>query len=304
MKTATFEPSYLKLYETGELKERVEKAISMLSECNVCPHECGVNRLENKKGFCKIGRNVYVASYFPHRGEEFPIRGYFGSGTVFFSFCNMKCVYCQNYDISQLGEGREINPEQLSEIMIELQEQGCHNINWVSPSHVVPQLLEALYLAVKKGLRIPIVYNTSSYDSMESLKLLEGIVDIYLPDIKYLNNDFGKKYSKVKNYGNVVKENIKEMYRQVGDLKVDDRGIAYRGVLVRHLVLPNDISNTKEVLEFLKSVSPDIHVNVMSQYHPYFKAFDYPELNRMITSKEYFDALNYAEKLGLNLVKD
>jgi len=259
MKTATFEPSYLKLYETGELKERVEKAISMLY----------------KKGFCKTGRDVYVASYFPHKGEEFPIRGYYGSGTVFFSFCNMKCVYCQNYDISQLGEGKKVNSEQLSEIMIDLQKQGCHNINWVSPSHIVSQLLKALYLAVQKGLRIPIVYNTSSYDSIKSLKLLDGIVDI-----------------------------IKEMYRQVGDLKVDDRGIAYKGVLVRHLVLPNDISNTKEVLEFLRSVSPNIHVNVMSQYHPYFKAFDYSELNRMITSKEYFDALNYTEKLGLNLVKD
>ncbi len=304
MKTVTFEPSYLKLYETEELKDRVEKALSMLSECNVCPHQCGVNRLKDEKGYCKTGRNVFVASYFPHRGEEFPIRGYHGSGTVFFSYCNMRCVYCQNYDISQLGEGKEISAEQLSDIMIELQKQGCHNINWVSPSHIVPQLLEALYLAVEKGLRIPIVYNTSSYDSMESLKLLDGVVDIYLPDVKYLNNDYGKRYSKVKNYRDIVKQNIKEMYRQVGDLKVDDRGIAYRGVLVRHLVLPNDISTTKEVLQFLKSVSPNIYINVMSQYHPYFKAFDYPELNRMITSKEYFEALKYAENLGLKLIRD
>ncbi len=304
MKTLAFEPSYLKLYDTGELKERVEKAVSMLSECNVCPHNCRINRLQDKKGYCKTGRNLFVSSYFPHKGEEFPIRGFNGSGTIFFSYCNMRCVYCQNYDISQLGEGKEVSPEKLSEIMINLQNLGCHNINWVSPSHVVPQLLEALYLAVKKGLKIPIVYNTSSYDSLESIKLLDGVVDIYLPDIKYLDNDYGRKYSKVKGYSDVVKEVIKEIHKQVGDLKTDDRGIAFRGVLVRHLVLPNSISTTKEVLQFLKSISPNIHVNIMSQYHPYFKAFDYPELNRMITIQEYFDALNYAEELGLKIVRD
>ncbi len=298
------QPSYLKLLETGELEERVEKAKELLKECRVCPRDCKVNRLENEKGFCKTGKNVFVASYFPHKGEEFPIRGYNGSGTVFFSYCNLGCVYCQNYDISQLGEGKEVSPEHLAAIMLYLQEEGCHNINWVTPSHIVPQLLEALYIAAQKDLKIPIVYNTSSYDSLESLKLLDGVVDIYLADLKYLNEEYGRKYSKVKNYPEVAKKAIKEMHKQVGDLKTDENGIAYKGLLVRHLVLPNDISTTKEVLDFLKSVSPNMYVNVMPQYHPYYKAFDYPELSRRITTKEFFDALDYAEKLGLNIVKD
>ena len=295
---------YLELLEKGELKNRVEQAKELLKECRVCPRDCKVNRLKDEKGYCKTGRNVYVASYFPHRGEEFPIRGFNGSGTVFFSYCNLGCVYCQNYDISQLGEGREVSPEELAAIMLYLQEEGCHNINWVTPSHIVPQLLEALYIAAKKGLKIPIVYNTSSYDSLETLKLLDGVVDIYLADLKYLKEEYGRKYSKVKNYPEVAREAIKEMHRQVGDLKTDKNGIAYKGILVRHLVLPNDISTTKQVLKFLKNVSPDMHVNIMAQYYPYYNAFDYPEISRRITTKEYFDALDYAEKLGLKIVND
>jgi len=295
---------YLELLEKGELKNRVEQAKELLKECRVCPRDCKVNRLKDKKGYCKTGRNVYVASYFPHRGEEFPIRGFNGSGTVFFSYCNLGCVYCQNYDISQLGEGREVSPEELAAIMLYLQEEGCHNINWVTPSHIVPQLLEALYIAAKKGLKIPIVYNTSSYDSLETLKLLDGVVDIYLADLKYLKEEYGRKYSKVKNYPEVAREAIKEMHRQVGDLKTDKNGIAYKGILVRHLVLSNDISTTKQVLKFLKNVSPDMHVNIMAQYYPYYNAFDYPEISRRITTKEYFDALDYAEKLGLKIVND
>lgn len=295
---------YLELLEKGELKNRVEQAKELLKECRVCPRDCKVNRLKDEKGYCKTGRNVYVASYFPHRGEEFPIRGFNGSGTVFFSYCNLGCVYCQNYDISQSGEGREVSPEELAAIMLYLQEEGCHNINWVTPSHIVPQLLEALYIAAKKGLKIPIVYNTSSYDSLETLKLLDGVVDIYLADLKYLKEEYGRKYSKVKNYPEIAREAIKEMHRQVGDLKTDKNGIAYKGILVRHLVLPNDISTTKQVLEFLKNVSPDMHVNIMAQYYPYYNAFDYPEISRRITTKEYFDALDYAEKLGLKIVNN
>ncbi|WP_456399556.1 radical SAM protein, partial [Persephonella sp.] len=245
-------PSYLKLYETGELRKRIEEAYALLEKCSVCPHECGVNRIKNEKGYCKTGLNPVVSSFFPHFGEEFPIRGYRGSGTVFFSYCNMRCVYCQNYEISQLGEGREYTPEEIASVMLYLQEEGCHNINWVTPSHIVPQLLKALYIAVEKGLKIPIVYNTSSYDSLNIIKLLDGIVDIYLPDIKYLNDEFGGKYSKVKNYDSTVKDVLKEMFSQVGDLKTDEKGVAYRGVLVRHLVLPNGISTSKEVLDFLK----------------------------------------------------
>ncbi len=297
-------PSYLKLYETGELKERVQRAKELLKGCKVCPRGCPVDRTEGEKGFCKTGNEIYVASFFPHLGEEFPIRGYNGSGTIFFSYCNLGCVYCQNYEVSHLGEGKNVSTEELAAIMLYLQEEGCHNINWVTPSHIVPQLLESLYIAVKKGLKIPVVYNTSSYDSLESLKLLDGVVNIYLADLKYLKEKYGRKYSKVKGYPEVAKQAIKEMFRQVGNLKVDERGIAYKGLLVRHLALPNDISTTKEVLNFLKSVSPDIYVNIMPQYYPYYKAFNYPELSRKIRIEEYFKALDYAEKIGLNIVKD
>ncbi|WP_457622013.1 radical SAM protein [Persephonella sp.] len=297
-------PSYVELYERGILKERVERLYSRLENCDICPHRCKVNRLKDEKGFCKTGENVFVASFFSHRGEEFPIRGYRGSGTIFFSYCNMRCVYCQNYDISQLGEGKLYTPKEIASIMLYLQEEGCHNINWVSPSHVVPQLVKALYIAVKNGLKIPVVYNTSSYDSIETLKLLDGVVDIYLPDIKYLNEEYGRKYSKVKNYPDVAKNAVKEMYRQVGNLKTDKDGIAYRGVLVRHLVLPEDISTTKEVIDFLRSVSPDMHINIMPQYHPYYKAFDFRELSRKIKTEEFLKALKYAQDSGLKLVND
>ncbi len=295
-------PSYLNLYESGELEKRVEKAIEMLSECRVCPHNCGVNRLKDEKGYCKVGRYVIISDYFPHLGEEFPIRGYRGSGTIFFSYCNMRCVYCQNYEVSHLGVGRLMKPEDLAEAMLELQDYGCHNINLVSPSHVVPHILEALLIAVEKGLRIPIVYNTSSFDSVETLKLLDGIVDIYLADLKYLSKEYGRTYSKVKDYPSAAKEAIREMYRQVGNLKVDERGIAVRGLLVRHLVLPNNISTTKEVMEFLRSIDENLAVNVMKQYFPYYKAWDYPELSRRITEEEYRRALEHAK--GFNLVLD
>ena len=294
-------PSYLKLYETGELKERVERAKEMLLSCKVCPHECGVNRIENKLGYCKTGRYAIVSSYFPHRGEEFPIRGTRGSGTIFFSYCNMRCVYCQNYEISHFGEGREVKPEELARMMLELQEMGCHNVNLVSPSHVVPQILEALIIAVEKGLRIPLVYNTSSFDSLESLKLLDGVVDIYLADLKYLSREFGRKYSKVKDYPKHAVEAIKEMYRQVGPLKVNGMGVAVRGLIVRHLVLPNGVSTTKEVMEFLRSIDPNMAVNVMDQYFPFYKAKEYPELSRRITQAEYEEALYHARGFGLIL---
>ena len=292
---------YLNLDEK-EWKNRIDKALSMLEKCNVCPHNCGVNRLKGEMGLCKTGRYAVVDTFFPHMGEEKPIRGKRGSGTVFFSWCNLKCVYCQNYQISQLGEGKEVPPEELANMFLSLQKMGCHNINLVSPSHVVPQILQGLYIAVKKGLRIPVVYNTSSYDSLESLELLDGIVDIYLADLKYASNDMGRKYSKVKNYWDVAKRAIKEMYRQVGDLKLDEEGIAYRGLLIRHLVLPNNIAQTDKVMEFLRSISTKIAVNVMDQYHPYYKAFDYPELARRITYNEYRDALKASQ--GLTLILD
>ncbi|MCX8164581.1 MAG: radical SAM protein [Aquificaceae bacterium] len=294
-------PSYLNLREE-DWKWRLEKALDMLRECKVCPHECGVNRIEDKKGFCKTGRYALVASYFPHRGEEKPIRGRRGSGTVFFSYCNMRCVYCQNYTISQLGEGKELKPEELADVFLYLQRLGCHNINLVSPSHVVPQILEALYLAVKKGLRTPILYNTSSYDSLESLRLLEDVVDIYLADFKYGESEKGEKYSKVKGYYQRALEAIREMHRQVGDLKVDHEGIALRGLLIRHLVLPNNLSNTERVIEDIRSISSNTAVNIMDQYMPYYKAYEYPELSKRISAEEYERALGLAR--GLRVLLD
>ncbi len=293
-------PSYLNLSE-DEWLTRINKAFEMLSDCRVCPHRCGVNRLKDEKGYCKTGRYAIVADYFPHRGEEKPIRGKRGSGTVFFSYCNMRCVYCQNYTISHLGEGEELRPEELAEVFLKLQRLGCHNINLVSPSHVVPQILQALYIAVKDGLRIPIVYNTSSYDSLESLRLLDGIVDIYLADFKYGDDLAGKKYSKVKDYHKVALQAIREMYRQVGDLQVDQEGIAIRGLLVRHLVLPQDIAKTKTVMDELRSISPRMAVNVMDQYMPYYQAYKYPELSRRISREEYIRALEHAKNLTLIL---
>lgn len=294
-------PSYLNLSENQWL-ERLDRAYDMLKECRVCPHRCGVNRLENQKGYCRTGKYAVVSSYFPHLGEERPIRGRRGSGTVFFSYCNLRCVYCQNYTISQLGEGEEMSFSELAEVFLALQRLGCHNLNLVTPSHVVPQILHALYLAVKKGFRLPLVYNTSSYDSLESLKLLDGIVDVYLADFKYGDDQKGKKYSKAKNYYQVALEAIKEMHRQVGDLQTDKDGIAVRGVLIRHLVLPNKLADTHTVVQALKSISPNMAINVMEQYRPYYKAYEYTELGRRISYEEYREALKLAS--GLRLVLD
>lgn len=294
-------PSYLNLTEE-DWQERINKALKMLESCEVCPHRCGVNRLDNETGYCKTGRYAIVSDYFPHRGEEKPIRGRRGSGTVFFSYCNMRCVYCQNYTISHLGEGEELKPEELAEVFLTLQRLGCHNINLVSPSHVVPQILEALYIAVKSGLRIPIVYNTSSYDSLESLRLLEGIVDIYLADFKYANDEAGRKYSKVKDYHKIALSAIREMHRQVGDLELNEEGIAIKGVLIRHLVLPNGIAGTHKIVKDLREISPKMAVNVMDQYMPYYQAYKYPELSRRIYEREFKEALEYAK--GLTLLMD
>jgi putative pyruvate formate lyase activating enzyme len=297
-------PSYLKLYEEGKLKERVELLKEKLNSCDVCPHRCGVNRLKGERGFCKTDATVRVASAFLHRGEEKPIRGEIGSGTIFFSYCNMRCVYCQNYDISQLGEGEDITPRELADIMLYLQREGAENINLVTPSHVVPQIAEAIYLATQRGLNIPIVYNTSSYDSLETLRLLEGIVDIYLADLKYLDENIARRYSRVKNYPAVAKGAIKEMYRQVGNLKLDQRGVAYRGLLVRHLVLPNDLSTSFEVVDFLSSLGKGLAVNIMGQYFPFYLAKNFPELARPVYPWEVERVKRYARQKGLWLIED
>jgi putative pyruvate formate lyase activating enzyme len=297
-----FEPAYMKLYRAGELQRRAEAALERLHECYVCPRDCGVNRMEDKTAACKTGRYAIVASYFPHFGEEDCLRGWRGSGTIFFSLCNLRCVFCQNFDISQDGEGVEVYPEQLAVMMLELQAMGCHNINFVTPEHVVPQMLEALAIAVDHGLRLPIVYNTSAYDSMDSLSLLDGIVDIYMPDFKFWDERLSLRFLKAKDYPEAARRAVKEMHRQVGDLRFDENGMALRGVLVRHLVMPGQIGGTEEIMRFLaEEVSPDIYINIMDQYSPAGKVTGqkYEEINRPTTGSEYHEAIRAAQQAGL-----
>ena len=298
----TFEPAYLTLYRSGELRRRAELAIERLSHCDACPRKCGVDRLANRSAACKTGRYAVVSSCFPHMGEEDCLRGWNGSGTIFFSWCNLRCVFCQNFDISQVGEGQVTPPQQLAGMMLTLQALGCHNINLVTPEHVVPQVLEALALAVERGLRLPIVYNTSAYDSLDSLQLLDGVVDIYMPDFKLWDPHLSLRYLKAKDYPEAARRAIAEMHRQVGELKLDEKGLARRGVLVRHLVMPGYLDETKAIVRFLaEEVSPDTYVNVMAQYHPANKvsAEKYPELDRRISSREYRSAIEFAHQAGL-----
>lgn len=293
--------AYLELFESGVLRERVEAALSLLEHCSVCPRKCGVNRLANEAGKCRTGRQAMVSSYGPHFGEERPLVGRHGSGTIFFTNCNLKCLFCQNYSISQLGEGEEVSKEELAYIMLSLQARGCHNINLVSPTHVVPQILEALEVAVRLGLRLPIVYNSGGYDSVETLRLLDGVVDIYMPDMKYSDEEIARELSGVENYPEINRVAVKEMHRQVGDLEVNEEGIAQRGLLVRHLVLPHGLAGTKEIVRFLsREVSLNTYVNIMAQYHPCYKASQVPKLGRPISSAEYLQALSLAREAGLH----
>lgn len=293
-------PSYIKLYEKGELLKRVKQGYEMLESCSVCPRGCGAKRLSDEKGICKSGLYPEVSSYNPHFGEEPPISGYNGSGTIFFTHCTLKCVYCQNYPISQIGSGNKVTTGSLAGMMLFLQKKRCHNINLVTPTHFVPQILAALYIAVKKGLSVPLVYNTSGYESLETLKLLDGIVDIYMPDIKYGDDTNALKYSSVNNYAGVSRMALKEMFRQVGNLRTDDNGAAVRGMLVRHLVMPDNISGTRECLKFLsEEISKDIYLALMSQYFPAYKAPGIREIGRRIYREEYRDALKWKEEFEL-----
>lgn len=301
-----FEPSYLKLLNTGEIEERIKKLYKILERCELCPRKCHVNRIKGEKGICRAGFKMKVSSYFPHFGEEEVLVGTHGSGTIFLSNCNLRCVYCQNFEISHLGEGEERTEEEVGRMMLNLQEAGCHNINLVTPTHYAPQLVKAIKIAADKGLRLPIVWNCGGYENVEVIKLLDGIVDIYMPDIKYGDNKVAKKYSNppVLDYWDRCREAIKEMHRQVGDLKINEKGLAFKGLLIRHLVLPNDIARTENVLNFIaKEISPNSYVNVMSQYFPYgevvMKPKKYLELSRLITSEEYKRAVEVAVKLGL-----
>ena len=295
-----YEPAYVVLLRSGELRERVQTANQCLTSCILCPRACGVNRLEGELGFCRTGALSVVSSFSAHFGEEAPLVGQGGSGTIFFAHCNLDCQFCQNYDISHAGMGQEVEPEDLAAMMLQLQAAGCHNINLVSPSHVVPQILAALLIAAKAGLSLPIVYNTGGYDTLGTLRLLDGVVDIYMPDMKYADPAVGRRYSGVADYSPRNQDALREMHRQVGDLQMDDRGIALLGLLVRHLVLPDGLAGTGEIVRFLaEEISPDTYLNIMDQYRPCYRACEFPEINRRITAEEYEEAVQLAETAGL-----
>jgi putative pyruvate formate lyase activating enzyme len=302
MQRRNFTPAYLRLFESGELKQRLKSALAELKVCRLCPRDCEVDRLNNEAGVCKSGRYATVSSYFPHLGEEDCLRGTQGSGTIFFSWCNLRCVFCQNYDISWLGGGRTTPPEELAGMMLRLQELGCHNINFVTPEHVVPQILEALLLAIERGLRLPLVYNTGGYDSLESIQLMDGIVDVYMPDFKLWNLETARRYLRAPNYPEAARRAIFEMHRQVGPLVFDENGLALRGVLIRHLVMPGLLQETQQILKWIaQELGPDTYVNLMDQYYPAGKVgkTEYPEINRRISSEEYEIALESARAVGL-----
>ncbi len=294
-----YEPSYITLYKTGEIDLRIKKIAEIYKNCTLCPQKCEVDRTVSGGGKCNSTIFPTVSSASPHYGEEPPLVGYYGSGTIFFTNCNLHCIYCQNFDISQMHAGSEITYEQLAELMIALQNKGCHNINFVTPTHMVYPVLYALKIAIEKGLNIPLVYNSGGYESVETLKLLDGVFDIYMPDFKYHNEDSGYKLSNAKSYPRVAEKAINEMYRQVGDLELNKRGIAYRGLLVRHLILPEHTGESKHILDFIATLSKNTYVNIMDQYRPAYRAAENYSLTRKITSEEYQEVLDYAKKIGL-----
>jgi len=297
-------PSYIKLLHSGELKTCAEKAYTNLSSCTSCPRNCNVNRLNDEYGICTSGHLPIVSSYTAHFGEEPVLSGTRGAGNIFFGNCNLKCIYCQNFEISQNPKAEkhhEVIHDRLAEIMIELQNKACHNIGLVSPTHFSATILKSVYIAAKKGLKIPIIYNTNGYDSVEILKLYEGVADIYLPDFKYGNSEYAKKYSLVDNYFEKTKEALKEMYRQVGAELVYDGDVVVRGMIIRHLILPNDISETENVFKFIaEELSPNIHVSLMSQYYPTNKAYKEILLDRNLRSTEYENVVKLLDKYGLH----
>jgi putative pyruvate formate lyase activating enzyme len=298
---ARIEPAYLALHRSGELADRAADAVARLAECDLCARYCRVNRLVTARGaVCRTGRWARVASYGPHHGEEGPLTGWRGSGTIFFAWCNMRCVFCQNWEISQRETGIELTATRLARMMLDLQQLGCHNINLVTPSHVVAQVLEALVIAADGGLRLPLVYNTSGYDSLEAVALLDGVIDIYMPDMKYGSSELARRYSHVREYVTVNRAAVREMHRQVGDLQFDEDGLAVRGLLVRHLVLPDDLGGTDDVLAFLATeISTNTYLNLMDQYRPAYKAAEHPPLDRRLQPNEYHRALELAAQHGM-----
>lgn len=304
-KAASYEPSYLTLHRSGELSRRADILWEMMEVCDICPRECETRRNEGKKGDCGASSQLEIASFNPHFGEEAPLVGKGGSGTIFFSNCSLRCVYCINYDISILGHGQKRSVEELAAMMLRLQEIGCENINVVTPTHYLPHIVKALDIAAGKGLTLPLVYNTSGYEKTETLRLLDGVVDIYLPDFKYFDSAMAEKYSNgAKNYPEMAKSALLEMNRQVGVAQTADDGKMYKGLMIRHLVLPNDVSSTKKVLKWIAEQFPlDTYINLMSQFTPSYKADEYPKLSRRISRKEYNEAVSYVKQLGLTNVE-
>jgi len=298
-------PAYRGLLSSGILKKRVVEMNNKLARCDLCPRNCAVNRLGGELGICGVGQQASVSSYGPHLGEEKPLRGWNGSGTIFFSGCNLSCIYCQNADISQQLTGKPVTAEDLAGIMLELQERGCHNINLVSPTHVISQIIEAIYLAARKGLSLPIVYNTGGYDSIDTLELLDGVIDIYMPDMKYSADDPAERLSGVSDYPSVNTEAVREMHRQVGNLQLDSRGIALTGLLIRHLVLPAGLAGSRKVLGFVaREISRNTYLNIMDQYRPVYQAHKVPEIHRPVYREEYERVIELAAELGLKRLDD
>lgn len=300
-RTETWVPAYQTLEQKGILSQRIEQAYEIFRECELCPRQCGADRLDGDRGFCQAPSKPVIFSFHPHFGEEIPLVGEHGSGTIFFSNCNLRCVFCQNWPISVMGKGKEVTDEDLADMMIYLQEIGCHNINLVTPTHVMPNILRATRMALKKGLCIPLVYNTSGYERVEILKILDGVVDIYLPDMKYMDGDQADKYSsEASDYPEVTKKAIIEMNRQVGVLQTDRRGIALRGLMIRHLVMPNRVAGTDKFVKWVADNLPrNTYVNIMEQYRVEYRAYEYPEIARGITVEEFLEAMDWAEMYGL-----
>jgi putative pyruvate formate lyase activating enzyme len=294
-------PAYQALERQGKFAQRVEEAYAIFEKCQLCPRQCGVNRHKGEKGFCRAPLGAVVFSHHPHFGEEMPIVGDNGSGTIFFSNCNLRCVFCQNWPIAHEGRGKEVSDEGLADMMLDLQRVGCHNINLVTPTHVMPNILNATRIALRKGLRLPLFYNTSGYERLEMLKILDGIVDMYKPDMKYMDPEKAAKYSAgASDYPEVAKRAILEMHRQVGVLKLDRRGIGLRGVVIRHLVMPNRVADTEKFIRWLAEALPkNTYVNIMAQYRVEYRAFEYPEIARAITVQEFMEAMDWARFYGL-----
>ena len=293
-------PSYITLFEKGELKLKIEALREYLKECRLCPRKCRVNRLDRGVGYCGAPSELMVSTAFPHFGEEPPLVGHGGSGTIFLTHCNLRCVFCQNYDISHLGKGEPITFSEMARVMVRLQEMGCHNINFVTPTHYAPQIVASLPEAIEMGLRLPIVYNCSGYESVEVIRLLEGVVDIYMPDAKYMDERSSKQFSNASDYPEVIRKVLMEMHRQVGDFMTNSKGIGERGLLIRHLVMPQGAASSEAILRFIaEEISVHSYVNIMDQYRPVYRAYEHPEIGRRIAHQEYLEVIQIAKGFHL-----